>query len=57
MKIVYVHPSLRNKAVLAAIVAIGYLLLLLCGFYFSREEVGGVVAQNQTFIQIKSFSG
>jgi len=57
MKIVYVHPILRNKPVVAALVALGYLLLLLIGFYFSSKDAGGIIAGTHSHPQIESFTG
>ena len=45
MKITFIHPQFRRKAVLFALGVLGYLILLLVGSHFSHEEQGGIVAE------------
>jgi hypothetical protein len=45
MKNITIHPSFRNKAMLAALLALAYLLLVLCGLCYSDEDARGLITR------------
>ena len=48
MKLTFIHPQFRSKAVYFALGVLGYLLLLLLGLRYSHEEPGGLVAESRS---------